>query len=42
MRVAMSAVVALLILSFVDGHFNDARYMRAMSSIFFHVARSFG
>jgi hypothetical protein len=38
----MSAVVALLILSFVDEHFNDARYTRAMTSIFFQVARSFG
>jgi hypothetical protein len=34
MRVAASAVVALLILNFVDEHFNDARYMRAMTSIF--------
>ena len=38
----MSAVVALLILNFVDEHFNDARYMRDMTSIFFQVARSFG
>ena len=35
MRVAMSAVVALLILNFADEHFNDARYGRAMTSIFF-------
>jgi hypothetical protein len=38
----MAAVVALLILNFVDEHFNDARYMRAVTSIFFQVARSFG
>jgi hypothetical protein len=38
----MSAVVALLILNFVDEHFNDARYMRAMASIFFQLARSLG
>ena len=38
----MSALVALLILTFVDEHFNDARYMRVMTSIFFQVARSFG
>jgi|HubBroStandDraft_2_1064218.scaffolds.fasta_scaffold2353987_2 hypothetical protein len=37
----MSAVVALLMLDFVDEHFNDARYMRAMTSIFYQVARSF-
>ena len=29
MRVAMATVVALLILNFVDEHFNDARYTRA-------------
>ena len=38
----MSALVALLILNFVDEHFNGARYMRAMTSILFQVARSFG
>ena len=38
----MSAVVALLILNLVDEHFNDARYARAMTSIFYQVARSFG
>jgi hypothetical protein len=37
----MSAVIALLILNFVDEH-SDARYMRAMASIFFQLARSFG
>ena len=38
----MSAVVAVLMLDSVDEHFNDARYMRAMTSIFYQVARSFG
>jgi hypothetical protein len=34
----MSAVVALLILNRVDEHFDDARYMRDMTSIFVQVA----
>ncbi len=38
----MSAVVALLIFNFADEHFNDARYLRALTSMFFQVARSFG
>ena len=33
MRVAKAAVVALLILNFVDEHFNDARYTRATTSV---------
>jgi hypothetical protein len=41
MRVAMAAVVALLILSFVDEHFNGARYTRATMVIVSNVARSF-
>jgi hypothetical protein len=42
MRVAMTAVVALLILNFVDEHFNDARYTRAATAMFSSIARSFG
>jgi hypothetical protein len=42
MRVAKAAVVALLILNFVDEHFNDARYTRATTSVLSKVARSFG
>jgi hypothetical protein len=42
MRVAMATVVALLILNFVDEHFNDARYTRAATSLLSHMARSFG
>jgi hypothetical protein len=42
MRVAMSAVVALLILNFVDEHFNDARYTRAAMVMFSSIVRSFG
>jgi hypothetical protein len=42
MRVAIATVVALLILNFVDEHFNDARYTRAATAIFSQIARSFG
>jgi hypothetical protein len=42
MRVAMATVVALLILNFVDEHFNDARYTRAATAIFSQIAESFG
>ena len=35
----MATVVALLLLNFVDEHFNDARYTTNMLS---HMARSFG
>ena len=38
----MAAVVALLILNFVDEHFNDARYTRAATAMFFSIARSSG
>ena len=38
----MATVVALLILNFVDEHFNDARYTRATTSVLSKVARSFG
>jgi len=38
----MATLVALLILYFVDEHYNDARYTRAATSVFSHVARSFG
>ena len=41
MRVAMAAVVALLILNFVDEHFNDARYTRAATVILSNIARPF-
>jgi hypothetical protein len=37
----MATVVALLILNFVDEHFNDARYTRATASMFSTIARSF-
>ncbi len=36
----MAAVVALLILNFVDEHFNDARYTRAAMTMFSSIARS--
>ena len=42
MRVITAAVVALLTLSFVDEHFNDARYTRAAMVMFSQFARSFG
>jgi hypothetical protein len=38
----MAAVVALLLLNFVDEHFNDARYTRAATTMLSHMARSFG
>jgi hypothetical protein len=41
MRVAMATVVALLVLSFVDGHFNDARFTRAATDVLSQIARSF-
>ena len=41
MRVAMAAVVALLILNFVDEHFNDARYTRATMVVLSNIARAF-
>jgi hypothetical protein len=38
----MAAVVALLLLNFVDEHLNDARYTRAATTMLSHMARSFG
>jgi hypothetical protein len=37
----MAAVVALLILNFVDEHFNDARYTRAATAVLSNIARAF-
>ena len=37
----MATVVALLMLNFVDEHFNDARYTRAATAMLSHMARSF-
>ena len=42
MRVAMAAVVALLLLNFMDEHFNNARYTRAAVSMAERMIRSFG
>jgi hypothetical protein len=42
MRVGMAAIVALLILNFVDEHFNDARYGRAAMNMASHIVRSLG
>jgi hypothetical protein len=42
MRVAIITVVAFLVLSFADEHFNDARYTRAATSMLSNIARSFG
>jgi hypothetical protein len=41
MRVAMTAIVALLFLNFMDEHFNDARYTRAAVSMAERMVRSF-
>jgi hypothetical protein len=38
----MAALVALLILTFADEHFNDARYTRAATAMLSHIAKSFG
>jgi hypothetical protein len=38
----MATMVALLILNFVDEHFNDARYTRATTAMLSHIAKSFG
>jgi hypothetical protein len=42
MRVAMATVVALLIISFVDEHFDDARYTQAATAVLSQIVRSFG
>ena len=42
MRVGMATIVALLMLNFVDEHFNDARYTRAAMNVASHIMRSFG
>jgi len=38
----MATVVALLILNFVDEHFNDARYTKAAGAMLTHITKSFG
>lgn len=38
----MATLVALLILNFVDEHYNDARYTRAATTVLSHIAGSFG
>ena len=38
----MATMVALLILSLVDEHFNDALYTRAATAVLSQIARSFG
>ena len=42
MRVALATVVALLLLNFMDEHFNDARYTRAAMAMLSRIASSFG
>jgi hypothetical protein len=42
MRIAMATLVTLLILNFVDEHFNDAQYTRATTAMISQIARSFG
>lgn len=42
MRVSMAAIVALLILNFVDEHFYGGRYTQAAVTIASQIARSFG
>jgi len=38
----VATLIALLVLNFVDEHFNDARYTRAATTVLFNIARSFG
>jgi len=42
MRVAMAAIVALLLLNLMDERFNNARYSRATASMVEKIIRSFG
>jgi hypothetical protein len=42
MRVAMATMVALLVLNFVDEHFNNAHYTKAAKVVVYQIARSFG
>jgi len=42
MRVAMAAIVALLLLNLMDERFNNARYSRATVSMVEKIIRSFG
>ena len=42
MRVVLATVVALLLLNFMDEHFNDARYTRAAMAMLSRIASSFG
>jgi hypothetical protein len=42
MRVIAATMVALLILNFVDEHFNGAQYSRGAMAVISHIARSFG
>jgi hypothetical protein len=37
----MATLVALLMLNFLDEHFNDARYTRAAAAMLSHIAQSF-
>ena len=38
----MTIVVALLLLNFVDEHFNNGRYTKAAGTMLTHISRSFG
>jgi hypothetical protein len=38
----MATLIALLVLNFVDEHFNNARYTRAATTVLSSIARSFG
>lgn len=42
MRVILAVAVALLVLNFVDEHFNDGRYSGAVASMFLSIRQSFG
>ena len=38
----MATIVALLVLNFVDEHFNNAHYIQAAKVVVYQIARSFG
>jgi hypothetical protein len=42
MRVVMATVIALLILNFVDEHFNNARFTQAATVMLSQIVQSFG
>jgi hypothetical protein len=42
MRLVVAIIIALLVMSLVDEHFNDSRYTRAATTVLSQIVRSFG